>query len=148
MCPDEGAPGSLDDFAFCKRWATPNAGDRFYYLMNVETSKAAFAFIFVEMSIYLTYYKDVVFSTATLINYYGMLYISRQELDEANMVKKTTLLTFSLYQDKTNEIYIWLIIMVTLNSIWLLVTLITDYDCAFYRKAFVYKRRVERALKK
>ena len=38
--------------------------------------------------------------------------------------------------------------MVSLNSLWLLVTLITDYDCALYRKAFIYKRRVDRALKR
>jgi hypothetical protein len=38
--------------------------------------------------------------------------------------------------------------MVTLNAVWLTVTLLSDFDSAFYRKAFVYKRRVEKALKK
>jgi len=45
--------------------------------MTVEPSKVAFVFIFVEMSIYLTYYKDVMFSLATLSNFVGMLIISK-----------------------------------------------------------------------
>lgn len=32
--------------------------------------------IFVEMSLYLTYYKDVVFSLLTLVNFVGMLIVS------------------------------------------------------------------------
>jgi hypothetical protein len=38
--------------------------------------------------------------------------------------------------------------MVVLNVIWLVVTIFADFDSAFYRKAFVYKRRVDKALLK
>ena len=35
-----------------------------------------------------------------------------------------------------------------MNVIWLVVTLVTDFDSAFYRKASVYKRRVDKAAAK
>jgi hypothetical protein len=45
--------------------------------MTVEPSKVAFLLIFVEMSIYLTYYKDAMFAIATLTNFVGMLIVSK-----------------------------------------------------------------------
>ena len=33
------------------------------------------------------------------------------------------------------------------NLIWMVVTLVTDWQTCFYRKAAVYKRRVENAIK-
>jgi hypothetical protein len=51
-------------------------------------------------------------------------------------------------QAKTKQIAGWLIAMVVLNVIWLVVTIFADFDSAFYRKAFVYKRRVDKALLK
>lgn len=38
--------------------------------------------------------------------------------------------------------------MVVFNVIWLIVTIFVDFDSVFYRKAFVYKRRVDKALLK
>ena len=38
--------------------------------------------------------------------------------------------------------------MVILNWVWLSVTLLTDYDSAFYRKAIVYKNKVDKAMQK
>ena len=75
MCPDEGSPNSQNDWAFCATYWTPDL-DLFYYNLTVEPSKVAFMLIFIEMSIYLTYYKDVIFSLVTLINYAGMFIVS------------------------------------------------------------------------
>lgn len=116
---------------------------RYYYILCVEPSKAAFLLIFVEMSIYITYYKDVMFSLLTLVNFVGMLIVSQEQLS----AEQQQLGTISL-QEKIRQITNWLIAMVVLNVIWLVVTVIADFDSAFYRKAFVYKRRVDRALLK
>jgi len=111
-------------------------------MMTVEPSKVAFMLIFVEMSIYITYYKDVMFSLVTLANFVGMLIVSReQETQEQKANGMAGLL------QTTKQIRVWLIVMVTLNSVWLVVTLLSDFDSAFYRKAFVYKRRVDKALR-
>lgn len=45
-------------------------------MLCVEPSKVAFFLILIEMSIYITYYKDVMFSLLTLVNFVGMLIIS------------------------------------------------------------------------
>jgi len=79
MCPDKGAKGSKDDWSFCKKYVTADTA-RFYYILCVQPSKAAFALIFVEMSLYLTYYKDVIFSLLTLVNFVGMLIVSYEQL--------------------------------------------------------------------
>jgi len=42
----------------------------------VEPSIVFFIIIFVEMSIYITYFKDVVYATVTLMNFSGMLWVS------------------------------------------------------------------------
>ena len=44
----------------------------------------AFILIFVEMGIFITYYKDVVFSTITLLNFCGMYYNSYKKLDDSD----------------------------------------------------------------
>jgi hypothetical protein len=75
LCPDEGSSISPNDMAFCAKFQTTDV-KRFYYYLTVETSKVAFVLIFVEMSIYLTYYKDIVFSFTTLVNYTGMFIVS------------------------------------------------------------------------
>lgn len=145
MCPDQGMPNSPNDWYFCQRYVTPDAA-RFYYILCVEPSKAAFLLIFIEMSIYITYYKDVMFSLLTLVNFVGMLIVSQEQLAQESVFADQA--SSSSYVAKTHQISNWLIVMVVLNVIWLVVTVITDFDSAFYRKAFVYKRRVDKALLK
>ena len=50
--------------------------DSYYRKTSTIPAKIAFIVIFFEMSINLTYYKDVVFSFCTLINYIGMFEVS------------------------------------------------------------------------
>jgi len=49
---------------------------RYYLKDSTIPAKIGFVVIFIEMSINLTYFKDVVFSLCTLINYIGMLQLS------------------------------------------------------------------------
>ena len=79
MCPDTGQQDSLNDWSFCAEYYTPDTA-RFYYIMTVEPSKIAFLLIFTEMSIAITYYKDVIFSLATLVNFIGMLIVSQDQI--------------------------------------------------------------------
>ena len=50
----------------------------------VFPSKIAFCAIFIEMAVFIAYYKDVVFSFITLINFCGMYYNSYKKLDESD----------------------------------------------------------------
>lgn len=94
------------------------------------------------MSIYLTYYKDVVFSFVTLANYCGMLTVTSWQLQLESQNEE------GLLYKKTLNISHWLITLVVLNFVSLLMTVIVDYNKAFYRKAIIYKKRVAKALKK
>ena len=42
----------------------------------------------------------------------------------------------------------WLITFILMTVIWVLVTLITDFQSVFYRKAIIYKRRIDTELEK
>mgnify|MGYP006878263060 CR=1 FL=1 len=41
---------------------------------------------------------------------------------------------------------VWLEAAAILQSIWLLVTLVTDWNSVFYRKAIIYKKRLDAEL--
>ena len=56
----------------------------YYYAMMVFPSKIAFCAIFIEMAVFIAYYKDVVFSFITLLNFCGMYYNSYKKLDESD----------------------------------------------------------------
>ena len=79
----------------------------------------ALTLMLIEMCIYLAYYKDIIFSLVTLINYVGMLtyHMSNQEYDESI---QTALIT-----------------NICITGIFIILTLIHDLDRAFYLK---YKR--------
>ena len=50
----------------------------YFYNLLVLPSKILFCIIFLEMSIYVAYYKDGIFATMTLVNYLGMLLVAYQ----------------------------------------------------------------------
>ena len=58
--------------------------DLYYFALMVTPSKVAFILIFVEMAIFITYYKDVIFAMTTLTNFCGMYYTSQNKLPEAD----------------------------------------------------------------
>ena len=81
----------------------------------------------IEMSIYLAYYKDVVFSLITLVNFIGM-YIHNKE---SNLF--TTYVTNCL------------IALISISSAFILLTILHDYDKAFYMKHQIYERKFKKA---
>ena len=143
LCPDAGSSVSEHDWYFCKNYVVTNNEELFYYFLTAQISKALFFLIFVEMSIYLTYYKDIMFALVTLIDYVGMYVICRSTIKQENFGSDTP--NDVKLAKRTNQLNGWLEAMMILNCIWLAVTLITDFDSAFYRKASVYKRRVDKA---
>ena len=122
----------------------------YYYAIMVVPSKAAFILIFTEMAIFITYYKDVVFSFITLTNFCGMYYNSYKKLDDSDkhwfwdshkdrdtdhpysaasmdhpLLKSGGEVTQTF--NSPSIIHNWLIGMVLLNLLWIIVTLVTDW---------------------
>lgn len=165
VCPEKYSAGKRDLVpGLCNQYRSLNT-DIYYYAMMVFPSKIAFCVIFIEMAVFIAYYKDIVFSTITLINFCGMYYNSYKKLDDADKHWFWRSLGFnSTYEgmnhpmltavgsvadnsfNSAKEIHQWLIGMMMLNITWIVVTLITDWQTCFYRKAAVYKRRVENAI--
>ena len=134
----------------------------------VTPSKVAFILIFVEMAIFITYYKDVIFAITTLTNFIGMYYTSQRKLPEAdrhwffNHNKYRALFSLTEEQfaasDPTDGLPVktdfnspkvirnWLTGFMLLNIIFVVTTLVTDWRTCFYRKASQYKRRVDSAV--
>jgi hypothetical protein len=46
---------------------------QYYYTMFTNPCKACFVIIFIEMVVYLAYFKDTIFSSVVLCNFVGML---------------------------------------------------------------------------
>lgn len=77
----------------------------------------------IEMCIYLAYFKDIIFSLVTLMNYVGLLLYQTQ------------------HKMFNQSIVTCLITMISMTGVFILFTLIHDYDKAFYLK---YKRFYKR----
>lgn len=43
----------------------------------------------------------------------------------------------------TQKVCNWLTAFSIMNFVWILVTLITDWNTVFYRKAIIYRKRVD-----
>jgi len=83
----------------------------------------AMVLMLIEMCIFLAYYKDVIFSMTTLLTYVGM-YIHNEE------TKKFT-----------NYVHHAVVGMISISSVFILLTIIYDYDKAFYLKHRIYDRK-------
>jgi len=108
-------------------------------------AKVGFIIIFIEMSINLTYYKDIIFAMATLVNFVGMLLMSLYRKN--NYYEYDKHLDPQTYRfDKREEEIIqkWLVTMVTLNSLFLLTVMIHDFKSAFYLKAKEFNKRMQK----
>ena len=79
LCPDAGSANSVSDWYFCENYQTSDS-TLFYYFLTAQISKVLFFLIFVEMSIYITYYKDVMYALVTLVDYVGMFVVCRMQL--------------------------------------------------------------------
>lgn len=81
----------------------------------------------IEMCIYLAYYKDVIFSIVTLTNYVGMYFN---------------------YENHGEKVYDYsvkrcIIAMISISSAFILMTIIHDYEKAFYMKYRLYYKKFE-----
>ncbi|CDW72569.1 UNKNOWN [Stylonychia lemnae] len=83
----------------------------------------AMTVMLIEMSIYLAYYKDVMFSITTLLNYVGMFIHNNQKE------------FFTVYVHNA------LIGMITITSVFIFMTIVYDYDKAFYLKHRIYDKK-------
>lgn len=75
------------------------------------------------MCIYLAYYKDVIFSLITLVNFIGM-YINSKQIDISHEYVSNCLIA-----------------LISISSFFILMTIIHDYDKAFYLKYKLYFRK-------
>jgi hypothetical protein len=48
-----------------------------------------------------------------------------------------------MFETYSSKICHWLTAFSIMNFVWILVTIITDYNSVFYRKAIIYKKRVD-----
>ena len=81
ICPNEYTDKEGDLLKICDSYKSLDK-DLYYYVLMVSPSKIAFIVIFVEMAVFIAYYKDVVFSLITLVNFCGMYYNSYKKLND------------------------------------------------------------------
>lgn len=74
-----------------------------------------------ETVVYLSYYKDVIFASITLLNYIGMLV---HNFDDTNETK---------HKDELPEVFACQVALISLLSVFIFVTLVHDFDKVFYR---------------
>ena len=98
--------------------------------MFANPSKVAFFMIFMEMSIHLAYYKDVIFSLSTLVNYGGMYKVSKDLANDPLTLESVR--PYALNNKK------WLSCMIFINSIFLIMTLFRYWRHSFYLKHWEY----------
>ena len=116
-----------------------------------------------EASINITYYKDCVFGSCILLNYIGMLWVNVREKDNlikfGNGITEAPTYSSVFSNDQSTKdiklintafkplnadiICYWLMSFAVITLIFILVTLISDWNTVFYRKAIIYKRRVD-----
>ena len=166
VCPEKAQSWQKNlSYDWCNKWQGLDE-NLYYYAMLVIPSKVCFILIFVEMAIFITYYKDVVFAFITFTNFCGMYYNSYKKLDDADKhwiwstrddpaqsaeIKSLDHPLLKASEDHTDFnspqiIHNWLIGLVFFNLLWIAVTLVADWRTCFYRKAAQYKRRVETAI--
>ena len=89
------------------------------------------------MAVNLAYFKDVIFSACTLVNFGGMWKVSNDLLQS-----ETTNEGVKPYALNTRT---WLSGMLFLNAAFLLMTLFRYWRHAFYLKHWEYQRRLVKA---
>lgn len=98
----------------------------------------AMAIMFIEMTIYLAYKKDIIFSFMTLADFVGM-YLNNKYYEENP--KDPMGYPFESY------IFTVLITCFSVSSAFILVTLIHDFDKVFYLKYRIYFNKFEKQKK-
>ena len=139
-------------------------------------SLIAMGLLFVETSINVTYYKDCVFALTSFFIFIGMFWVNhkaksphsnlyKSENDDSldNYYENIDMISQIFYRqleddphayDKVkiekegDKVCAWLVTFIVMTFIWVLVTLITDFQSVFYRKAIIYKRRIDTELEK
>ena len=88
--------------------------------VNIEVwGIVAMVIMLVEMSMYLAYFKDVVFACVTIVNYAGMyIYVTHLPKDQS----------FQEY------VRYCIIALISISSFFIMMTVVQDFDKAFYRK--------------
>ena len=114
-------------------------------------SQIAFALLFIESSINITYYKDCIFAFCVFTFYFGMLWVNWSQKKKNIDILGVEDLS-GIFDNKEQKIKYrdadlichWLIAFGCLTFVFLLITLISDWNSVFYRKAIIYKQRAAR----
>ena len=144
----------------------------YFYKYLLTPSFIFFVLMFVEASINITYYRDCVFAFTMFAIYFGMLWLNwtyrfhkallendnDDDQDEVeggstlsmliiNSFKRRHILLGKSYdglqfKDDADEICGGLIWFCILLFFWITMTITIDWSSVFYRKAIIYKRRI------
>ena len=141
----------------------------YFYPALMTPSLIAMGLLFVETSINVTYYKDCVFALTNFFIFIGMFWVNHKAKsphsnlwdrdDESNDYSDDNDMFYRQLEDtqkydkvkiekEGEKICAWQITFIVMTFIWVLVTLITDFQSVFYRKAIIYKRRIDTELEK
>jgi hypothetical protein len=98
--------------------------------------------MFIEMNIYLAYKKDIMFSIMTLIDFVGMYVYNNTwyNCSQNNNCDKNKFITSYPYND---YVLTYIIVLISVTSLFILVTMIHDWDKVFYLKYRLYYKSYE-----
>ena len=99
--------------------------------MLINPTKIAFCIILTETSIYLAYYKDIIFSSLVLANFVGMLSFSYNIVPHGlGGIDGAT--------ERSKQMLTWLSWMATFTAVLTFSVYFFDLDAAFYLKGKAY----------
>ena len=105
-------------FQFIKIWENITYIDK----VNEYLGIIAMIVMMFETTVYLAYYKDVIFAMVTLLNYVGM-YIHNFQVN-----------SWTASGNELNEVLNIQLGMISLTSFFIVITILHDFDKAFYRQ--------------
>lgn len=121
------------NYFWCAQGYIVQTRQQYQYSLFNWFAYVAYSVITCENLIYLAYYKDVIFSTAVILEYSSMYYWSKAYWSHQGKAD----------QPLTN-LQLMVIAMIVVNSVSCMTTLAFNYNSAFYLKA----RQLQRALDK
>ena len=99
--------------------------------------------MFIEMNIYLAYKKDIMFSIMTLIDFVGMYVYNNTWYNCSNDGNcDTNKFTNPIYPYQ-EYVLKYIIVLISITSLFILVTMIHDWDKVFYLKYRLYYKSYE-----
>ena len=98
--------------------------------------------MFIEMNIYLAYKKDIMFSIMTLIDFVGM-YVYNNTWQNCSLDHNCDTNKFSDKYPYKDYVLTYIIVLISITSLFILVTMIHDWDKVFYLKYRLYYKSYE-----